>query len=227
MKQFILAFISMATVAISAQEIAQQPYISVSGEGIIKVMPDRVLIHTGIENTGKDAKEVKNLNDATIDKVIKFLKNFGIQPQDYQTTQVRLFRSYDSDKKRNVFKATQTLKITLKEVSKYDELMIGLMDQGINQIQGIEFTSSEMEKHKAEARKQAVVQAKKKAEDYVSVLGQKVGKALLIDEQNIGMFPPMYRNAIKMEMDSETVRETLAIGEIEIKSQVQVRFLLE
>jgi uncharacterized protein len=217
----------MVSLALSAQEIAQQPYISVSGEGIIKVMPDRVLIHTGIENTGKDAKEVKNLNDATIDKVIKFLKNFGIQSQDYQTTQVRLFRSYDSDKKRNVFKASQTLKITLKDVSKYDELMIGLMDQGINQIQGIEFTSSEMEKHKAEARKQAVLQAKKKAEDYVSVLGQKVGKALLIDEQNIGMFPPMYRNAIKMEMDSETVRETLAIGEIEIKSQVQVRFLLE
>jgi uncharacterized protein len=227
MKHFILAFISMVSLALSAQEIAQQPYISVSGEGIIKVMPDRVLIHTGIENTGKDAKEVKNLNDATIDKVIKFLKNFGIQSQDYQTTQVRLFRSYDSDKKRNVFKASQTLKITLKDVSKYDELMIGLMDQGINQIQGIEFTSSEMEKHKAEARKQAVLQAKKKAEDYVSVLGQKVGKALLIDEQNIGMFPPMYRNAIKMEMDSETVRETLAIGEIEIKSQVQVRFLLE
>lgn len=227
MKQFILAFISMATVALSAQEIAQQPYISVSGEGVIKVMPDRVLIHTGIENTGKDAKEVKNLNDATIDKVIKFLKNFGIQPQDYQTTQVRLFRSYDSDKKRNVFKASQTLKITLKDVSKYDELMIGLMDQGINHIQGIEFTSSEMEKHKVEARKQAVLQAKKKAEDYVSVLGQKVGKALLIDEQNSGMFPPMYRNAIMLEMESPSPRETLAIGEIEIKSQVQVRFLLE
>jgi uncharacterized protein YggE len=190
-------------------------------------MPDRVLIHTGIENTGKDAKEVKNMNDATIDKVIKFLKNFGIQPQDYQTTQVRLFRSYDSDKKRNVFKASQTLKITLKEVSKYDELMIGLMDQGINQIQGIEFTSSEIEKHKAEARKQAVLQAKKKAEDYVSVLAQKVGKALLIDEQNVSMFPPVYRNAMMMEMETTTPRETLAIGEMEIKSQVQVRFLLE
>jgi uncharacterized protein YggE len=227
MKHFILAFISMATLALSAKDIAQQFYISVSGEGIIKVMPDRVLIHTGIENTGKDAKEVKNMNDATIDKVIKFLKNFGIQPQDYQTTQVRLFRSYDSDKKRNVFKATQTLKIVLKDVSKYDELMIGLMDQGINQIQGIEFTSSEMEKHKAEARKQAVLQAKKKAEDYVSVLGQKVGKALLIEEQSVGTYPPMFRNAMMMEMDTAAPRETLAIGEMEIKSQVQVRFLLE
>ncbi|MFN3756135.1 MAG: SIMPL domain-containing protein [Flavobacterium sp.] len=226
MKHLFMAVFCMATMMAQAQEVPQ-PFISVNGEGTIKVMPDRVLIHTGIENTGKDAKEVKTLNDVAMDKVLKFLKAIGIPQQDYQTTQVRLHRSYDSEKKKNVFRATQSLKIILKDVSKYDELMIGLMDQGINTIQGVEFTSSQMELHQAEARKQAIIHAKKKAEDYVSVLGQKVGKALQIEEQNSGMFPPMYRNAMMIESDTSISRETLAIGEMEIKAQVQVRFLLE
>ncbi|MFN3640943.1 MAG: SIMPL domain-containing protein, partial [Flavobacterium sp.] len=83
MKHLFMAVFCMATMIAQAQEV-NKPYISVNGEGTIKVMPDRVLIHTGIENTGKDAKEVKTLNDVAMDKVLKFLKAIGIPQQDYQ-----------------------------------------------------------------------------------------------------------------------------------------------
>ena len=46
----------------------------------------------------------------------------------------------------------------------------------------------QLEKHRAEAlaeaRKKAVLDAKKKAEDYVSALNQKVGKAVLISDSS-------------------------------------------
>jgi uncharacterized protein YggE len=226
----ILALLVMGVTQAQVQEQkAIVPQISVTGEGKIKVVPDQAVITVGFQNTGKDAKEVKTLNDEVVDKVIKFLKKSGIPTKDYKTNNVSLGKHYDYEKKKYNFQANQTLTIMLKEISKYDEIMMGLNDAGINNIQGVEFKSSKMEEYEREARKKAMLNAKQKANDYVSVLGQKVGKALLITDASNVFFPqPMYKgNMMAMATEADTVRETLAIGEIEINTTVNVTFALE
>ena len=220
----------VCTGLVTAQETKPQiPQISVTGEGKIKVTPDQAIITVGFQNSGKDAKEVKTLNDEVVDKVIKFLKKSGISSNDYKTNNVSLNKSYDYEKKKYVFMANQTLSITLKDLSKYDEIMMGLNDAGVNSIQGVEFKSSKMEDYEREARKKAMNNAKQKAADYVSVLGQKVGKALLITDNSQVYYPqPMFKgNMMAMAADSAGARETLAIGEIEINANVTVTFILE
>ena len=81
-----------------------------------------------------------------------------------------------------------------------------------------------------EARKNAILNAKQKATDYVSVLGQKVGKALLITDNSQAYMPqPMYKgNMMAMAADALGGRqETLAVGEMEINTNVSVTFVLE
>jgi len=73
MKKTILILITLFTTMLEAQEQKQIPQVSVGGEGKIKVVPDNVVINFGIENKGKDATEVKKLNDETVDKVVKFI----------------------------------------------------------------------------------------------------------------------------------------------------------
>jgi len=230
MKKAVLILITLFVTMSQAQDQKQIPQVSVSGEGKIKVKPDQVEINFGVENLGKDAKEVKKLNDEKVDKVVKFIKKFGIASTDFQTTNVSLNRNYDYDKKKYNYQASQNICILLKDISKYDELMMGLVDNGINNIGNIQFKSSKIEEHKAEARKAAMRDAKKKAEDYVSVLGQKVGKALLITDNSVNYYPPqpMYKAAM-MEMadGSGAQQETLAVGEIEVNSNVSVSFVLE
>jgi uncharacterized protein YggE len=226
----ILALLVMGITQAQVQEQkAVVPQISVTGEGKIKVVPDQAVVTVGFQNTGKDAKEVKTLNDEVVDKVIKFLKKSGIPNTDYKTNNVSLGKNYDYEKKKYNFQANQTLIITLKDLSKYDEIMMGLNDAGINNIQGVEFKSSKMEEYEREARKKAMLNAKQKATDYVSVLGQKVGKALLITDASNVYFPqPMYKgNMMAMAAEADSVKETLAIGEIEINTTVNVTFALE
>jgi uncharacterized protein YggE len=212
----------------NAQENKLVPQISVSGEGKVKVAPDQVVINLGVQNTGKDAAEVKKINDETVDKVVKYIKKIGIPTSDFQTTNVSLYKSYDYEKKKHNFQASQSITITLKDIKKYDELMMGLVDTGINNINGVEFKSSKIEEHKVTARKQAILDAKKKAEDFVSVLNQKVGKAILITDNSQPIYqPPMYRNVMMKAEAMDAVTETLAIGEIEIITNVNVSFLLE
>jgi uncharacterized protein YggE len=73
-------------------------------------------------------------------------------------------------------------------------------------------------------------EAKLKAQDYVSVLGQKVGKAMTISDNSQTYYPqPVYAAMKTMAMsDREAApRETLAVGEINITANVSVSFILE
>jgi len=230
MKKTILVLALICALVLHSQEQkAQVPQISVTGEGKVKITPDQAIVTVGFQNSGKDAKEVKILNDEVVDRVIKFLKKSGIPNSDYKTNTISLTKGYDFEKKKSNYQANQTLSITLKDLSKYDEIMIGLNDAGVNTIQGVEFKSSKMEAFEKEARKNAILNALQKANDYVSVLGQKVGKALLIADNSQTYVPqPMYKGGLMaMASDLAAPRETIAVGEMEINTNVSVTFVLE
>ncbi|THD33640.1 MAG: DUF541 domain-containing protein [Flavobacterium johnsoniae] len=228
MKKTIFILMTIFATAVQAQEIKQVPQINVSGEGKIKVTPDYAIISIGVENTGADAAEVKKKNDATVDAVIKYLKGFKLPASDYQTKQVYLHKSYDYNKKKNTFVASQQITVTLKDLSKYDTLMMGLVDTGINNINGVEFKSTKVAQLESEARRAAVADAKTKAMDYASALNQKVGKAIMVSDNSQTHYPVPVMYAMKAEAAGDAMsRETLAIGEIEITANVTISFSLE
>jgi uncharacterized protein len=231
MKNLVVTLMTFLTVMTYAQDQKSNPVpqINVSGEGKIKVTPDMATISIGVENTGKDAATVKKLNDETIDKVLKYIKKNNIPQSDFQTTQVSLYKTYDYEKKKNNYVASQTITVTLKDLKKYDEFMMDITDTGITNIGGIEFKSSKLEQYEAEARKKAMLVAKQKATDYTSALNLKVGKVLLITDNSNTYYPHpvMYKGARAEAMDAGAPKETLAIGEIEITANVNVTFGLE
>lgn len=211
------------------QEIKQIPQITVNGEGKVKVVPDQATILATIETKGNNAKDVKRENDQKMEAVLKVIKSMNLNPADYRTQRVSLNPQYDYEKKKHSYNATQTVEILLKDLSKYDELMDGLVDQGINRIDNVTFQSSKLAQYQSEARKLAMKEAKMKAEDYVSVLGQKVGRAMTISDNSQTYYPqPMYMAMKSAEMsDMKAPRETLALGEINITANVSVSFILE
>ena len=204
------------------------PMINVSGEGKVFVTPDEAIITVSVETKGKNSTEVKKLNDQKIEAVLNFIKKSKIPTTDFKTQRVSLNPQYDYETKKHTFNASQTIEINLKDLSKYDALMEGLVDAGINQIKNVEFKSSKMATLESDARKLAMRNAKVKAEDYVSVLGQKVGKAIVISDNTQTFYPqPVYAAQMKsMDMESQP-RETLAVGEITIVANVTVSFSLE
>ncbi|RDI55025.1 SIMPL domain-containing protein [Flavobacterium glaciei] len=218
-------FISMSY----GQEVKQVAQINVSGEGKVKVTPDQATLAVTVETKGNNAKDVKKQNDEKIEAVIKFIKKMNLAPADYKTQRVSLNPQYDYEKKKHSYNATQTIEILLRDLSKYDELMEGLVNEGINRIDNVTFQSSKLAQYQSEARKLAMKEAKLKAEDYVSVLGQKVGRAMTISDNSQTYYPqPMYAAMKTMESaDSSAPRETLAVGEINITANVTVSFILE
>lgn len=230
MKKTALIFILAFTTLLEAQELKQVPMINVSGEGKIKVVPDQALVSISLETKGTNAADVKKENDIKMDAVMKYIKKANIAKEDFQTQRVSLNPNYDYDKKKHNYLATQSVQILLKDLSKYDALVDGLVEIGINRIDNVEFKSSKFTLLQSDARKLAIKDAKAKAEDFVFVLGQKVGKAITISDNSQNYNPQPIRYAMKtmaMAGDAVELRETLATGEIEIIVNVSVSFILE
>lgn len=227
MKKFVLALLVVTSTYMGAQTVTQDAprQLSVSGEGKIMVVPDEAIITIGVANSGTDAADVKKENDVVIDRVIKFLKKSKISEKDYQTQRVYLNRNQDYKTKKYSFTASQTMTIHLKDLSKYDEIMMGLTDAGINNIQGVAFKTSKQEQYESEARIKAVADAKKKAEDYVGATDMYLGYPLMISDntQNNNYPRPMYAMEMK-SMAGDASQETLAVGEIAITANVSITY---
>jgi uncharacterized protein len=231
MKQLFLTL----TLIFSAFMIAQDnkiihPQVSVSGEGKIMVTPDIAVIEFGIQNSGKDAKEVKTMNDLIIEKMIKYIKKFNIPSTDYQTSQLSLYKNYDYEKKKNTFQASQTISVSIKDLSKYNAFMTDVTDTGINNINGVTFKSSKMEELESQARTKAILNAKKKAEDFAGALNQKIGKAILISDTSVQNMPQVAYSRMEMKamaMDASAPTETMAVGQLEIIVKVNASFILD
>ncbi len=203
------------------------PGIHVTGEGVVKVAPDKVTIKSQIEHEGQSATSVKFQNDEVVNKVIKYLKSEGIAEKNINTNYINLNKRYNYNDKTYTYVANQAISITLEDIGKYESIMKGLLENGLNGINGIEFESSEIEKHKAEARRKAVLNAKEKAEALAKPLGQTVGKAYKISEGSSNNYQPVYgAMRIKGSADEASNQETMAPGEMEISIDVNVSFQL-
>jgi hypothetical protein len=189
------------------QELKQIPQINVNGEGKVKVVPDEAKIEVTVETKGNNVKDVKKQNDVKIEAALKVIKKMNLAPSDFKTQRVALNPQYDYEKKKHNYNATQTIEILLKDLSKYDELMEGLVDAGINRIDTVTFQSSKLVQYQSEARK----------------------LAMTISDNSQNYYPqPRYATMKTMEMaDTSGPRETIALGEINIIANVTVSFILE
>lgn len=231
MKKLILILTVVAGMSLQAQEQKIQPQISVSGEGNVKVIPDEAVLSIAVETKGEVSAKVKKDNDVIIDKVLKYLKTTKINQKDIKSERVSLYPQYDYNKKKNYYMASQTINITLRDLSQYEVIMDELVKLGVNRVNGVTFQSSELEKLKSEARVLAIKDAQRKASDYAGALGQKVGKAIMVSDNSQSYYnPPMFRNVVIAEtklMSDGAQQESIAVGEIEIRTNVNISFTLE
>lgn len=225
MKKTILLLALIVFASSFAQESNNLPMVTVMGEGKLKIVPDQVSIQIAIETKGTEIKSVKEQNDNKTAAVLKSIKKWGLAPADVQTQRVSVNPAYDYESKKTFIHASQSITLLLRDLSKYDSLITELVSVGITTISSVEFQSSQQAKLQSSVRKLAMQNALEKAQDYLSVVGQKVGKVQSISDTAVNESPRPFYNSKMMAMQSDGApRETLAAGELELSVQIQVSF---
>ena len=201
--------------------------ISVSGSADMDIVADCVNIQIVSDHTDGNAREAYKMTTEEMSKAIAYLKKRdGIK--NLKTTQVMLYprvRDYKSGAKE--YNARQTLSFELTKLESYDEVMLNLIEMGINGVGNVQFKSSESENYEEVLMRKAVQDARKKAVILASELGQEVGLAKEINEQGSGgISGPMYKS---MMMDSavESTGPSVVPGNLKITKTVQIQFELK
>lgn len=228
MKRYILlfSFISyMAMAQMAAQEVVQSvvPTVNVVGEASIEATPTLVNISVSIEGEGKDAKLLRQENGEKLARVIQAINKEEVPMKNFQTDYVSLYKNYDYNTKTYQYRISQTVKIKLDNLAKYETLMDALFEAGVNQINSVTFgiEDSARAKLQQEARIAAIDNARKKALLYATSLDQNIGKALTIRETSLRDTP-----ASVMIRGAAPNNTTLALGSISVNSQIIVTFEL-
>ncbi len=213
------------------------PLVSVTGIGEIKVAPDQVCFRVGVETRAQKLEDAKRDNDAAMKAMLATLKAKGIEAKDMQTDYLSIQPQYPPDAPGNVrlqplgYAVHRTATVLLRRLDKFDDVLAALIAGGSNSLEDIDFRTSKLEEYRAQARLKAIGQAKEKATALVGAVGQKLGRAYTINEENNSYQPMMYKRAMGMAAMSADGQggegATLAPGEITVTTNVQASFVIE
>ena len=218
------------------------PKITVTGEALVKVTPDKVTLLLGIETWDEVIHEAKRQNNHILGKAIEAIKETGIKEKDIQTDHLSIEPRYRSGYTKEDFIGyfvRNSISVTLTEPDRVEELITGVLTAGVTHIHGITFETTEFKKHREEARRLALQAAREKAEKMAGVLGKQIGDPFQVNEirqysrgyggwWGYGRGQGMSQNVVQNTGgQTDDVSGTVALGKISIKGSVSVTFELK
>ncbi|MBW2182077.1 MAG: SIMPL domain-containing protein [Deltaproteobacteria bacterium] len=241
---FIIAFFTIMPILAFAQQPSyanEKPKITVTGEAVVKVTPDKVTILLGVETWDKEIQKAKQKNNDLVNKTLKAIKKAGVKEKNLQTDHLSIEPRYKSGYSKKDFIGyfvRNTISATLTQPDKLETLITGVLTAGVTHIHGITFATTQFKKHREQARKLALEAAREKGEKMAAVFGKKIGDPIQISEHRqyshyygswwgYGRGQAMSQNVVQNRGgQSDDMTDTIALGKISVKGSVTVVFEL-
>ncbi|MDT4969733.1 MAG: uncharacterized protein QOJ64_4470 [Acidobacteriota bacterium] len=246
MRRTLLFFALLLFVTVSgarAQDKSDPPLITVTGQAEVKVAPDEVVFTLEVEKTDKDLAIAKNQNDESVRGVLGLARRFKVAAQDVKTDYISVEMKYTTDlvpdtdgessavrkvKREFVgYAVSKTIIIRFTDLGRFEDFFSEVLRAGVSRINSVEFRTSQLRKHRDEARALAIRAAKEKATALTKEIGQSIGKAYSIREEGYrssaasNNFSTVTGGTFSADDDS-----TIAPGMITVTAQVTVSFIL-
>lgn len=217
--------------AASAQEPTKmtERTVSVSATGTASAEPDRASISTGVRTEAETAREAMSLNTTAMKRLIDGLKALGIDAKDIQTTQIQVNPKYGQQQRGEKpptiqgYMAVNQVRIVVRDLKRLGEILDQSITLGANQMGGVAFEVSQAETLRDEARKNAMVNARRRAELYAAAAGASVGHVLSISE-TIQAPQPRFMGGARAAMAEAVPVEP---GSVDLTAQVHVTYALK
>jgi len=183
------------------------PKITVTGTGRVETVPDTAVISFTVLNTGEELSPIKKENDRITKDAVEALKKYGIAREDMFTSNYNISHNYEypvkNKERKKVYTVRNQLRVTVRDIEKVGEVVTILEKNGVNTIQGINYTTSKSEELRLEAIGRAYKDAKKKALHLAGLEGSKV-EVISISANNYTPRPEVYMAADAMRSKSAT-----------------------
>jgi uncharacterized protein YggE len=185
--------------------------IAMTGHGEVRAVPDTAQISLGVTSFGKTAREALTVNTKSMTDLMDVLVKAGIEKRDITTSNFNVGPRYvntsndgSTPAKISGYDVTNTVTINVRKIDSLGEVLDQAVSAGSNQVYGISFGVTDADKKLDEARKDALADAKRKAELYAAAGGFSMGQVLSVNEGgNAQPMPVVYARAKSADMASD------------------------
>ena len=207
--------------------------IHATGTGSVIGTPDRAQISLAIVSQNADVKVAQQENAARMNQVIDAIVASGIPRDALKTTGYSIYPVYDypdkngSDQKIQSYRVTNTLTVTLHDVSKVGDVIDIGVANGVNEASSIQFMLSDDQAQalRTEALKEAVRRASADAQTVAAALGVNVGAVKNV-EISQGYTPVLYQNYNAVDMKVAGAATPIEAGDVTVTATVTVTYLI-
>jgi len=212
--------------------------ITLTGKGEVSAVPDVATISFNVETKAKTVKEAQDSATKKVNEALAFLDKTGIEKKDIKTENYSTYPEYQYNEIRCItypcptksptiigYQVSQSVTVKVRDTEKTGDVLQGLGNINVTNISGPNFSIDDPDALQAQARGEAIDDAKAKAQALSKDLGVKLGRVVDFQESNAG-FPPIYYAKAEMAMDSGGSANTPQIpsGENKITSNVTITY---
>ncbi len=153
--------------------------MTVTGTAQIFASPDEAIVRLGVTQNAGTAQDAQSQANAVIQKLLTSLKSLGIPKENIQTSRMSLSPIYTQARPGETpriasYQANDLLSIRVSDFSLVGKIVDAGTSAGINDVEGIDFELRNAREPRAKAYKEAVADARSKADAVAEALGVKI-----------------------------------------------------
>lgn len=213
----------------AAQPLVATGGITVVGQGEAFGQPDQAEVQVGVEVFADTVAEATAENETTIQRIMDALEDEGIAAEDIQTTNYSLWaeQRYGDNGPEGIagYRVTNQVNVTIRDIDQVSDVLAAVTEAGANSIYGVYFTVADPAALEAEARAQAMADARERAESLAELGGVELGAIQVISEVIGQPVQPFYGGDRAVAM--EAAGPSISPGQLSYHVQVQVTFGLQ
>lgn len=230
----ILVVAAVGTVSAATDSTDNDKVLHSTGTGNVIGTPDRAQVTFSVQTENTDVKAAQAGNSAQMSKVIDALVGAGIPRDALKTTGYNIYPVYEESKgllnqKVKTYRVTNTLTVTLHDVSRTGEVIDIAVANGINQADSIQFMLSDQQQKslRTEALKKAVTAARNDADAVAEAMGTTITGVKSADISG-GYYPVVFQNYQYSEdaMLRATGSTPVQAGDITVSATVTVTYTI-
>ena len=208
---------------------AQESRISTvraTGEATVTVQPDLARIDIGVVSEAATAQAAAAQNAKQLTAVLAALKKAAGPGAQIETINYWVNPKYRHGEGRAPvilgYTATNTVRVTVSDLSNVSTIIDTATSSGANKIQGINFTLKDENAARAKALQPAARQARSNAESIASALGLKVVRIVSAEEGHSPPVRPLQERMMMAQTAMDAVSTPVEPRSIEVHATVTV-----
>lgn len=206
-----------------AEDKPMDRLITVSATGYAFAEPDRARISSGVTAEAATAREALSANSETMKAVVAGLKESGIDAKDIQTSTFNVEPRYTHPRDGTPpvvdgYRVSNQVEILVRDLPSLGGLLDKLVTLGANQVHSLSFEVSQADTLKDTARKDAVANARRRAELLAEAAGADVGEVMTIVEEvrfdgprPMAMRASIAKEAVPIESGTATLEANVTV----------------